>query len=191
MDDAIGRILDQIDASGLRESTLVIFLSDNGAFMLPDRGLEVASNAPFRAGGVTLYEGGIRVPCIVRWPSEIPAGSTCDEPLISLDLLPLALAAAEVEPPLDLTLDGLDPTEALTGRGPSPHDTLVFAWREGEAAVRRGPFKLHRPRSDAPWALYDLDADLGETRDLAADRPSIVAELSLAFDHWSTETTRP
>ncbi len=190
LDDGIGRILDQIDASGLRDETLVILMSDNGAFMLPGRGLEVASNAPFRDGGVTLFEGGIRVPCVVRWPGRIAPGSTCDEPLISLDLFALALSAAGVTPPADLTLDGRDPTAALAGQGPSPHDALFFTWR-GEAAVRKGRFKLHRPANSETWALYDLVADPGETRDLAADRSEVVSGLARAFDRWAAEVNPP
>ena len=186
LDDAVGRILDQIDASGIAERTLVILLSDNGAFMIPDRGLEVASNAPFRDGGVTLYEGGLRVPCLVRWPGQIPAGTTCDAPLSTLDLLPLCLRAAGLPLPSDRVIDGRDPLDALAGRGPSPHDLLYYTWRD-EAAVRRGPLKAHRLGPEAPWQLFDLDLDPSETDDLADDRPEALAELSAAFDRWSAQ----
>ena len=87
----VGRVLDRIDASGLRDRTVVIFYSDNGAFMLEGRGREVASNKPLRDGGVTLWEGGVRVPCIVRWPGRIKAGSVCREPLLSCDFFTMAL----------------------------------------------------------------------------------------------------
>src|SRR5690606_16708740 len=106
MDDAIGRVLRTLDELELRENTLVIFYSDNGAFMLPGRGLEVASNAPLRGGGVTLWEGGIRVPAFMRWPGRLPAGAVCPVPIISTDILPTLLAVAGVQLPVDRVLDG-------------------------------------------------------------------------------------
>ena len=189
LDDAVGRILDQLDASGLAEGTLVILLSDNGAFMLPDRGLEVASNAPFRDGGVTLFEGGLRVPCLVRWPGQIPGGTTCDAPLSTLDLLPLCLRAAGLPSPSDRVIDGRDPLGALAGRAPSPHEFLYYIWRD-EAAVRRGPLKAHRSGPEGPWQLFDLALDPAEAVDLADERPEAVAELSAAFNRWSAQFDR-
>jgi arylsulfatase A-like enzyme len=121
LDDAIGRVVRQLDALRLAENSIVIVLSDNGAFMLKDRGLEVASNLPLREGGTTAYEGGVRVPCIVRWPGRLEAGTICREPLASMDLLPLALTAAGLPRPADRTLDGRDPTAVLAGKGKSPH----------------------------------------------------------------------
>ena len=115
VDAGIGRVLKQIDESGLTDKTLVIFYSDNGAFMLERRGLEVASNKPLRDGGVTLYEGGIRIPCVVRWPGRIQAGTVCREPLISLDFFMMSLKAAGAPLPDDRVIDGRDPTATLAG----------------------------------------------------------------------------
>lgn len=183
LDSAIGRVLAELDALHLTERTLVVFYSDNGAFMLPGRGLEVASNRPLREGGVTLYEGGIRVPCLVRWPDVIPSGTVCREPLISLDFFILATKVAGAEIPAGLVLDGRDPTDALAGKAPSPHAALFFQFRK-YSAVRRGRYKLLRTGPKRPFELYDLEQDLSETTNLAAEKPDIAAELQREFEIW-------
>ncbi len=156
---------------------------DNGAFMAERRGLEVATNKPLRDGGNTLWEGGIRVAGMVRWPGLIPAGSVAGEPLISLDFLPMFLRAAGGEPPKDRVLDGRDPTAALTGKEKSPHGELYWDYR-GYSAVRSGPHKLLRVAPDKPFQLFDLVADLGETRDLSAEKPGVVRRLQSRFKDW-------
>ena len=110
----------QIDRLGLADNTIVVVLSDNGAFMIPGRGLECASNRPLKGGGTLLYEGGIRVPCIVRWPERLPAGTVCSEPLWSMDFLAMAITAAGGELPAERALDGRDPTDVLAGKAASP-----------------------------------------------------------------------
>jgi arylsulfatase A-like enzyme len=186
LDTGIGQILDQLDALELTAGALVIFLSDNGAFMLPNRGLEVASNLPLRDGGVTVYEGGVRVPSIVRWPGRIAPGTVCREMLSSMDLFVMIARAAGAELPEDRVLDGRDPTAALAGEASSPHDCLFFQW-EKRIALRSGNWKLVRNAPDKPFELYDLDADAAETRDLAAEKPEITARLARRFDEWSDE----
>ncbi|MHC4178819.1 MAG: sulfatase-like hydrolase/transferase [Planctomycetota bacterium] len=189
LDAGIGRVVRQIDTLGLSERTLVILLSDNGAFMLPNRGLEVASNLPLRDGGVTLYEGGIRVPCIVRWPPRIKPATVCRRPLVSMDLFVMILRAAGAELPGDRVIDGRDPTAALAGEVGSPHDHLFFRWGS-RSAVRRGRHKLLRNEEDEPWKLYDLVDDLAETKDLAAEKPEVVAGLARRFERWAAEVRR-
>ena len=108
-------MLKSVDDLGLREQTVVLLISDNGAFMLPGRGQEVQTNEPLRDGGVTTYEGGVRVAAMVRWPGRIKAGRVCREMLSSLDVLPLMLAAAGGAAPRDRVLDGRDPAETLAG----------------------------------------------------------------------------
>lgn len=189
LDAGIGRVLDQVDALGLADRTLVILMSDNGAFMLPNRGLEVASNLPLRDGGVTVYEGGLRVPCIVRWPGKLPAGAVCREPLISTDLFAMALAAAGAEPPADRAIDGRDPTAILAGEARAGDRPLFFTWAK-MAAVRDGRYKLLRTAEDEPFRLYDLEADPGETRDLAAGEPDVVRRLRRSFEGWLAEVRR-
>ena len=183
LDAGVGRVLAEIDSLGLAENTIVIFYSDNGAFMAERRGLGVATNKPLRDGGNTLWEGGIRVAGMVRWPGRIPAGSVIDEPLISLDFLPMFLRAAGGELPKDRVLDGRDPTTTLTGEAKSPHGELYWDYR-GYSAVRSGRHKLLRVTQDKPFQLFDLAADLGETRDLSAEKPEVVRSLQSKFEDW-------
>ncbi|MFZ5829670.1 MAG: sulfatase-like hydrolase/transferase [Planctomycetota bacterium] len=189
LDTGIGRILDELDSLELSNNTLVILLSDNGAFMLPGRGLEVASNLPLRDGGVTLYEGGIRVPCIVRWPGKIAPGTVCGEMLSSMDLFVMIAAAVGAQLPQDRVIDGRDPTAALISKGPTPHECLFFQWGK-RSALRCGHWKLVRNAPDAAYELYDLAADLAERNDLAAQRPEVVDGLSRRFDEWWSEVQK-
>ncbi|MSU72327.1 MAG: hypothetical protein EXS43_08290 [Opitutus sp.] len=188
LDDAIGRVLKSLDELGLRENTLVIFYSDNGAFMLPHSGLEVASNAPMRSGGVTLWEGGIRVPAMVRWPGRLPAGTVCGEPIISTDILPTLLAVTGQPRPNDRVLDGQNILAVLAGREAAPARDLFWEFeqfKKNMSAVRRGQYKLHRSDTKAPWELYDVVNDLGETKDLAAAKPHVLQSLVAAYERWS------
>lgn len=183
LDSAIGRVLATLDELKLGENTLVVFYSDNGAFMLPGRGLEVASNGPLRDGGVTLFEGGIRVPCLVRWPGRLPAGTICSQHWISLDLLPMFLEAAGIQPPADRVLDGVDPTDLLAGTSPSPHDALYFQFRN-YSAMRAGRYKIVRTKPTQPFMLFDLEADIGETTDLAGDKPELLTQMRECYEQW-------
>jgi arylsulfatase A len=189
LDDGVGRVLDQLERLNLRDKTIVIVLSDNGAFMLAKRGLECASNAPLRSGGVTVWEGGIRVPCLVRWPGRIPPGTVCHEPLWSMDFVPLALRAAGLALPNDRILDGKDPTETLAGRAGSPHTCLYWQWGKAGFAVRKGRYKLIREQ-DTPhqdWQLFDLQTDLGESRDLRPARPELAEQLRAEYERRRAE----
>ncbi len=186
LDDAIGRVLDTLDDLKLRQRTLVILISDNGAFMLPKCGLEVASNAPLRSGGTTCYEGGVRVPAMFRWPGKIEPNTVCQEMLSHLDVLPLCLAAAGLPLPQDRVLDGRDPLDALSGRAKSPHARLAFGFGQ-TAGLREGALKLVRSKPSAAWELYDLAADPGEQEDLAARRRADLARLAAEFEQWLIE----
>ncbi len=185
LDDAIGRVLKTVD-----EHTLVICISDNGAFMLKDRGLEVQSNKPLRDGGVTTYEGGIRVSAIVRWPGRLKPGTICRAMLSSLDVLPLIVAAAGGELPTDRVIDGRDPIKTLAGEAPSPHAALHWVWKQGKKqqwqAMREGNYKLVRRADNEPWELYDLSVDVGESQDLAKQKPEMVTALAEKFQRWQT-----
>jgi arylsulfatase A-like enzyme len=188
LDDAIGRVLKAVDDLKLRERTVVVFISDNGAFMLPGRGLEVQLNKPLREGGVTTYDGGVRVPAIVRWPGRLKPGTVCREMLASLDVLPLMLAAAGGRPPGDRVLDGRDPVPALAGEAKSPHEALHWVWNQGKKqqwrGLREGKWKLVRRADNEPWELYDLGADIGETHNLAKAEPELVSSFSARFARW-------
>ncbi|MBI5693079.1 MAG: sulfatase-like hydrolase/transferase [Verrucomicrobia bacterium] len=188
LDDAIGRVLDRVDALGLRDRTLVAFISDNGAFMLPGRGREVASNAPLRDGGTTCYEGGVRVPAIFRWPGRIPAGREVGAMLSHLDVVPLCLEVSGASALPGRVLDGRSPLPALASGAASPHARLFFAYDQG-LAVREERLKLVR-QGRAPWELYDLAEDPGEARNLAAARPAEVTRLAVVLADWEREVRR-
>jgi arylsulfatase A-like enzyme len=189
LDDGVGRVLDAIDAAGLRENTLVMLISDMGAILRPECGLGVASNDPFRGGSPTLYEGGTRVPAMFRWPGRIKPDTVCQAMLSHLDVLPLCLAASGAKPETERILDGRNPLAALTGEAPSPHERLVFTYGKS-AALREGSLKIIRSKEDQPWQLYDLSNDPGESKNLAADRVGDVKRLSAAYDSWRIEVRR-
>jgi arylsulfatase B len=185
LDDGIGRVLAEIRARGLEARTLVIFLSDNGG---PTKEL-TSSNRPLRGGKGELYEGGVRIPMIVRWPGHIPAGQVEARMAGSLDLVATALTAAGAE--AKAKLDGVDLVPALTGPREVPIRPEHF-WRVGkQAAMRAGDWKLIRPRGGAPWQLYDLAKDLGETDDRAAALPDKVRELEARWNQWSAGQIAP
>lgn len=183
LDDAVGRVLDTLDEIGQRDQTLVMFISDMGAILRPTHGLGVASNAPFRDGAPSLYEGGVRVPAIFRWPGKLPAGSESAAMLSHLDVLPLCLAVSGAPALEGRVLDGKNPLPALAGQANSPHENLIFTIGTS-AALRRGNLKIIRSAASKPWELYDLAEDLGETKDLALQRPSDVARLDREFESW-------
>jgi len=188
LDDAVGRVLDTVDELGQRDHTLVAFISDNGAFMLPGRGLEVQSNAPLRSGGVTACEGGVRVPALFRWHGLLPAGAVNRVVLSSLDIVPLAVAVAGGTLPDDRVFDGFDPLPALQGKAPSPHRALHWVWNQGRKeqwrGMREGDYKLLRSTDSGPWQLFDLSNDVGEQNDLSASQPEKLEELVRHFEHW-------
>ena len=136
-----------------------------------------------RDGGVTLWEGGIRVPCIARWPGRLPAGTVCREPLLSCDLFAMAVAAAGGALPSDRTFDGRDPTAALAGKAPSPHGTLYFQFRK-QAAMRRGRYKIVRTNPAQEFQLFDLVDDIGETTNVAAAHPDLLEVMKRDFVQW-------
>lgn len=187
LDSAIGRVLKKLDESGLSENTIVIWYSDNGAFMLKDRGLEVASNKPLRDGGVTLWEGGIRVPAIVRFPGRIKPGTVNDSQIISLDILPTLVSLAGGMLPQDRVLDGHNILPVLESPGVSEPRSFFFQYRS-YSAVRKGKYKLLRTKPGQSFQLFDLEQDLGESTDLAAKHPDITRQLKQAYETWERNT---
>jgi arylsulfatase A-like enzyme len=175
IDWSVGVLLHELARLGLDERTLVIFTSDNGS-----RGDRGGSNQPLKGGKFTTWEGGLRVPCLMRWPGVIPAGSVVSEIAASIDFLPTAARLAGAEPPADRIIDGRDIRSLLTGEpgAASPHEAFFYFMGDRLQAVRSGRWKLHVWRETAAVReLYDLTTDLGETRNIAADHPDIVREL--------------
>ncbi|QDT96660.1 sulfatase-like hydrolase/transferase [Gimesia aquarii] len=188
LDTAIGRVLQQLEESGLSENTIVIWYSDNGAFMLKERGLEVASNKPLRDGGVTLWEGGIRVPAIVRYPGHVKAGTVNSSQIISLDILPTLISLTGGKVPADRTLDGENIFPILESPESAEPRRFFFEYRNF-SAVRDGKYKLLRTKPGRNFMLFDLERDLGETKDLSAKHPEIAAKLKSAYQTWKSDVT--
>ena len=187
MDDNIGRVLDALRKHGLEEQTLVFFISDNGG-PTPQT---TSSNLPLRGYKGQLLEGGIREPFIIQWKGHLPAGKVDDRPVIQLDVLPTAMAAAGMAISPDWKLDGVNLLPFLNGEkaGP-PHDTLY--WRfQNQHAIRRGDWKLVQTRADLKPQLYNLAADIGESTDLADKEPARLKELGDAWAAWNTQLSDP
>lgn len=183
LDSALGRVLATLDELSLRENTFVFFYSDNGAFMLSQRGLEVSSNAPLRDGGVTCWEGGLRVAALARWPGRVVAGSTIREPLWSPDLIVACVQLSGSQLPADRTYDGRNPLPVLTGKAKSPHRSLYFNYRK-HAALRMGDWKIVRTSPNEEWKLFHLTTDLEEQNDVAGRQPKRLEQLVQEFTHW-------
>jgi arylsulfatase A-like enzyme len=186
MDDGIGAVLKKLDESKLTENTLIFFVSDNGG----PTAVNASSNRPLRGDKAQTWEGGIRVPYLVQWKGRIPAGRTYDSPVIQLDMHPTALAAAGVEA-ANAKLDGVNLLPHLEGKVTTPpHESLY--WRFGDQmAIRHGNLKLVQGRGAEQRMLFDLAADIGEQRDLAAERPEAVKELTAKYDQWNATLAKP
>ena len=188
MDDAIGRVLAKVRELGQEENTLIFFISDNGG----PTASTTSHNGALRGFKMTTFEGGPRIPFLAQWKGKIPAGKTYDLPVINLDVLPTAVIAAGGKLDPSWQLDGVDLMPFLTGaRTARPHQTLY--WRYGpQWAIRDGDMKLvvSKGGSGQP-ELYNLAADLGETKDLSAAQPAKVKELQAMWDKWSAEQAPP
>jgi arylsulfatase A-like enzyme len=188
MDDAVGKILDKVRAMDQEENTLIFFLSDNGG---PTR-QTTSRNDPLRGFKASTWEGGVRVPFCMQWKGRLPAGQTYEHPVIQLDILPTALAAAGMKADPAWKLDGVDllpyATDEDDGR---PHETLY--WRFGNQwAVRHGDWKLVAANQGDPnGELYNLADDISESKNLAADMPDKVSELKSLYDQWNAEQAPP
>lgn len=183
LDQAIGRLLDSLDRLEISERTFVFFFSDNGAFRLGRAGIDIGSNFPLRDGGVTCWEGGIRVPAIARWPGQITAGSQSDHPLWSPDLMIAAARLSGAALPSNIEFDGIDPLPVLRGESSSSARPLYFTFRD-QAALRMGRWKIIREKPDRPWQLYQLIDDPSESTDLAEMHPDVVDQLAQTFDAY-------
>ncbi len=183
LDAAIGRVLDSLDEATLANETFVFFMSDNGAFRLNRNGLDVGINTPLREGGVTCWEGGIRVVAMARWPGHIRPRTIVDQALWSPDLLPTCASIAKVRLDEELMLDGRNLLPCLTGDASSPHRSLYFRFRS-HAALRMGDWKIVREKPDQPWQLFNVSKDIGESHNVASTHPKKLAQLQAEFHAW-------
>jgi arylsulfatase A-like enzyme len=177
MDDAVGEVLQLLDKFDVADDTIVIFLSDNG-------GGGGSDNRPLRGGKGRMFEGGIRVPCLIRYPRQIPAGQTCDAFLSTLEIVPTLLHLTGVEPPESVVLDGFDMTDVLAGNRPSPR-TAMFWQRRADKAARVGHWKW--VESTRGGGLFNLAKDVGEAQDLSSTHPEKLRELQAHFDRWRAD----
>ncbi|HHK42127.1 MAG TPA: N-acetylgalactosamine-6-sulfatase, partial [Planctomycetaceae bacterium] len=176
MDAAIGRLLRLLDEKGIADNTIVIFFSDNG-------GSGGADNGPLRGHKGQMWEGGIRVPCLVRWPAGgVPAGKVSHAFLTSLELLPSLASAADVAVPEGVVLDGFDWWATLRGEAPSPRREMFWK-RRNHVAARVGKWKWV-DMGKAGRGLFDLEADIGETHDLSQERPDVLAMVQERLAEW-------
>lgn len=197
LDFSVGRLLETVTELGIDDRTWVLFISDNGPWHIKRE--NGGSAGPLRGAKTSSWEGGFRVPCIIRAPGRVPAASVCDNVVSTLDLLPTLTQLADSEPPTDRVIDGRDVTAILLGDSDADlrEPTFFFYTHVHLQAVRSGKWKLHLPRPARPpwmpnWAghvaaedvfeiehpmLFDLEADLGESTDVAKDHPDVVSRL--------------
>jgi arylsulfatase A-like enzyme len=197
IDWSVGQILDTLKRLNLDSQTLVIFTSDNGPWL--SYGDHAGCALPLREGKGTMFDGGCRVPCIMRWPGKIPAGKTCNELAATIDVLPTVAGLIGVELPKDRVIVGRDIRALMEGRpgAKTPHEAYYCYWNRELQAVRSGQWKLHFPHeyrtlAGAPGSggkpgpyrqakigaeLFDLSNDIGEKVNVADKHPDVVKRL--------------
>ena len=185
LDDAVGSIVAAIDKHGLTNNTLVIFVNDNGGPIYTG----VQSNGPLKLGKLFLFEGGIRVPMIIKLPGTFEPNSVYDQPTSTLDLFPTICSTAGIKIPPKINLDGVDLTPFIKGKiSELPHDTLF--WSNGpNIAVRHGDWKLVKSY-DNTW-LFNLASDIGESNNIAKSKPEIVEQLETLYREWRSQMSEP
>jgi arylsulfatase A-like enzyme len=212
LDESVGRVLAKLDELKLSENTLVIFTTDNGGVGgYVEAGVKtkegITNNAPLRGGKGMLYEGGIRVPFIARWPGKVKADLTCDDPIISVDLYPTLLALARERLPFRHVLDGRSITPMLFGNGGRSQGQLrkplywhfpgylgagKDGWRTTPAgAIRAGDWKLIEFFETGKIELYNLAEDIGEKNDLAKNQPDRAKAMHDDLVMWRKSVNAP
>ena len=185
VDNNVGRLFAELDNLGLTDNTIIIFYSDNGGTT------KATINTPLREGKGFLYEGGIRVPLIIKWPSHIVGGTICDEPVISDDLYPtiMEMIGKGVKPAKDI--DGVSLVPLLKGKNQLKRDQLCWYYPEYSPqakmpgyAIRKGDFKLIEFYDPVRTELFNIREDLSEMHNLADSEPGKVKELKHAFNKW-------
>ncbi len=188
IDENVGKLLAKLKELGLEENTIVIFLTDNGPCPASrDKGQPPRFNAGLRDQKGTVYDGGIRVPFFIRWPAGFKGGRKIETIAAHIDVLPTLLAACGVKPPPDLKLDGLSLLPLLLGeKAPWPDRTLYTQWHRGDEPLlyRSCMARTQRWKLVNGKELYDMAADPGEKRDVAAEHPEIVAKMRKGYEEW-------
>jgi arylsulfatase A-like enzyme len=181
IDWSVGEILKTVKELGIDEKTLVIFTSDNGPWL--SKGDHGGSAKPLRDGKFATYEGGMREPCVMRWPGKIPAGMVCSEMATTMDFLPTLARLAGAKAPADRIIDGKDIWALMTDpKARTPYKEFFYYFEGKLGAVRSGDWKLvleHKVHGRAISAgLYNLRQDISEERDVSRQHPEIVRRLT-------------
>jgi len=193
LDDTVGRLMAKLDALKLADKTIVVFTSDNGGLHVPEGPHpKITHNTPYRAGKGFVYQGGLRIPLMVRWPGHVPAATVTDDPVINTDWVPTLLDL--VGQPVPAGLDGVSFAALLAGHGRAPGRTFFWHFphytNQGSrpsGAVRDGPWMMVEYYDEEKAELYDLRKDIRETRDLAASQPERVSRMRAALAAWRRE----
>ena len=189
IDDGVGKTLSALREHGILDDTLVFFLSDNGGPHLKN----ASDNAPLRGGKSDIWEGGYRVPFAARYPDDIAAGTTFQQPVISLDIFATIAELANAPIRSDRPLDGVNLLPYLNGtKTDSPHEAIyIRKFDQQRYAIRSGNEKLVIPVADAAPKLYDLSRDIGETTNLASQKAGTVDLLKEKLNAWTAELIDP
>lgn len=189
LDDAVGRVLEKLRETKLENETVIFFLSDNGGPLIAGSAINGSRNDPLRGSKIELWEGGIRVPFFIQWKGKVPAGRVVDEPIISLDILPTALALAGVEAQPGWNLDGVNLLPLLHGQSTRlPRERLFWKWNDRDYAVRQGDWKLVRVK--AANGLFDLRTDIGESADRTGERGQLAQDLKSVWNGWDEKNSK-
>ncbi len=181
--NAIGKVLDELERRKLDRNTIIVFVSDNGGARANS-----SNNGALRDFKQSVYEGGIRVPFLISWPGHLKAGGVSNEPVMFLDIMPTIVSAVGAKMPSGRVYDGRDMLPILTGKSKAPlHESLFWDGAEPKTAVRSGDWKL--VNNSGKIELFNLRQDIAEKTDLAAQKPELVAQLSQKFDAWSKLNT--
>lgn len=200
LDTNIGRVLDKLDELGIRNNTIIVFSSDNGGLStLRNKRGGPTSVKPLRAGKAWCYEGGIRVPTLVSWPNKIPVRELTT-PGITMDIYPTLAELAEIDVKPDQTIDGVSLASALTGEPDAKINQRVLGWHyphphssghQPSSSLREGDWKILWRSEQDQYELYNLDNDISESKDVAAENPEKLNELRNKLQAWLESTTQP
>ncbi len=187
MDRSIGRVLKSLDDLGVADNTLVIFTSDNGSLF---------TNGPLRDNKGHIYEGGIRVPWVIRWPGKVKPGSKNGVPIVTTDVFPTLLEVAGLKPKLGVPQDGESLIPLITGKSELKRKSVFFHYpnyafhkrNRLAGAVVTGRYKLIRFYDDDSSELYDLKADIGEKNDLSKSKPELAQKMLKELNDWLKES---
>jgi arylsulfatase A-like enzyme len=187
LDEAVGAVHERVKTLGLEDNTLIFFISDNGGASYTG----LSDNAPYKGGKLTMFEGGVNVPFLLKWQGVLPAGSIYPFPVSALDILPTVAAAADCSLPDDRTYDGVDLAPFLRGQKKgAPHDALF--WRADHIqAMRAGDWKFVRSLRDHWAELYHIGEDRYERYDLREANTEVLRQLIEAYDAWQDHLRAP